>query len=497
MVGGRGLRRRRRRSAAGERGHRRRRGTRPRSGSRPPATSESLGAVDRRAWPSWPRVATSASGAHARSVRAAAVDVARVDGGPQHYVAIDRPPGGAVRPAGLPAALAAAGRAAARVAPRAGGRRHDAPLFLPWLRRGLARGIGGADDPAGGPLPLRAPWRPIVTLVDSLGDEARCRGRAARCPGRATSRASTRPRSCGWSRPTAPPTSSRRCSRRRAGRPRPPVAAHPGAGPTASAAPLARAGLRRGARGREYDAGGPPGPVLRVAATRSRPSCPTWPSRGPGPTCSRWCRPRVVDEAVAAGTGAVTARLLAPAPARRGRRLPGRPGPRVRRGRAAGAARTTRARRDRAGVATGDGPDVELPVYVTWTFTTGAEPGDFEAAVPAPGARPRRAAAGLPRRAEVVDSGLLEPSPGDTGFEYEGALVDPASRAPARRPRPATGSRPAARPCSSDGGAARRSRGARRPATTRRSTTPWSGPRCTARGPPARTASPHGAGCRR
>ena len=71
-------------------------------------------------------------------------------------------------------------------------------------------------------------------------------------------------------------------------------------------------------------------------------------------------------------------------------------------------------------------PSLELPVYLTWTFATGTEPGDFEdlARLLEPDLEGGRMGF---HAARVIDTGLLEPYQGDTGFEYEGALVDPGS----------------------------------------------------------------------
>jgi hypothetical protein len=72
-------------------------------------------------------------------------------------------------------------------------------------------------------------------------------------------------------------------------------------------------------------------------------------------------------------------------------------------------------------------PVVELPVYVTWTFSTSAEAGDFEELA-------RRLEPDLDggrmgyHAARVVASELLPPFVGLTHFEYEGTLVDPDSR---------------------------------------------------------------------
>ena len=46
-----------------------------------------------------------------------------------------------------------------------------APLFIPWLRRGIGQGIGAAD-PLTGPLALRPQLEAFVTLADDHGGEA-------------------------------------------------------------------------------------------------------------------------------------------------------------------------------------------------------------------------------------------------------------------------------------------------------------------------------------
>jgi hypothetical protein len=286
------------------------------------------------------------------------------------------------------------------------------PSFLPWLRQGLARGIAG-PDPRSGPLALRPLIEATVALEDSRGVEATATSplailgagdvtgidplqivRREPVPGTVDADSSLLP-AIEIAVPDLPWLLT-------------------------SAAPDDRNALRpwlvlvcvEERAGVEYDPAG--GPVLRLTAEAAAVELPDLADSWAWAHVQSMVPAADVAASVAAADGAVLARLLAP------RRLV--------------EARTYRVALVPAFSADGealapawdvDAPAdlVELPVYDTWTFTTAAEVVNFEALCRRLQPDDTSVRLGF-HQAEVVDRGLLVPFAGDTGFEYEGALID-------------------------------------------------------------------------
>jgi hypothetical protein len=290
----------------------------------------------------------------------------------------------------------------------------SAPSFLPWLRQGLARGIGGRD-PRSGPLALRAALHCSVTLEDSLGASRTATSPLAILgPGDVTGIDATQV----VRREPVPGT----------------VDADPSLLPALElaapdlpwlltpAAPDRRAALRpwivlvcvEERAGVVYDATGPTGPMLRIGGDAVAVELPDLADAWAWAHVQAMVAAEAVEASVAAADGAVLARLLAP------RRLV--------------PARTYRAALVPAFVAGDDelvpawdvdapADPVELAVYDTWTFSTARQQVSFEALCRRLQPDDTSVRSGF-HDAEIVDRGLLAPFGGDTGFEYEGALVD-------------------------------------------------------------------------
>ncbi len=291
----------------------------------------------------------------------------------------------------------------------------SSPIFLPWLRQGLARGIAG-PDPRSGPLVLRAAIEASVTLEDSLGGQATATSPLTILgPGDVRGidvsqivRREPVPNAVDvdWSLLPALELAA----------PDLPWLLTPAA-PDASDAlrPWVVLVCVEEREGVEYVPDAATGPVLRVAAAALAAELPD--------LADSWAWAHVQSlvpaEEIAAsvGDGAVISRLIAP------RRLA-----EARRYRAAVVPAFAVAGDDEAAELQPawdvDAPaTVELPVFDTWTFTTATTVVDFEALCRR--LQPDDSAARLGfREAAVVDRGLLEPFRGDTGFEYEGALTD-------------------------------------------------------------------------
>ena len=177
-----------------------------------------------------------------------------------------------------------------------------------------------------------------------------------------------------------------------------------------------------------YDASARPLPVLRMSGEDAAIELPdlaeSW----------GWVHVQSLGAAadigtdVAAGSGAVLARLICPRRLLDGRSYRAALVPAFDVGVAAGlgADVTTFAQAAPAWRTGEEPPTLELPVYLTWTFTTAAEAGDFEELARRLEPDAGEARLGL-HAARVVDDGLLPPFDGGTGFEYEGPLVDVGS----------------------------------------------------------------------
>ena len=124
-----------------------------------------------------------------------------------------------------------------------------------------------------------------------------------------------------------------------------------------------------------------------------------------------------IPASLAEGNGAVVARLLAPRRLAEGRRY---------RVALVPAFVTTPAELVPAWDLDTPADPVELAVYDSWTFTTAGDLVNFEALCRRLQPDDTSVRLGF-HEAVVVDHGLLPPFAGDAGFEYEGALVDPAS----------------------------------------------------------------------
>jgi hypothetical protein len=312
----------------------------------------------------------------------------------------------------------------------------SAPLFLPWLRRGLARGIGG-EDADGAALPVRATIRTVVGLRDSRdvetdagvtlpllgpGDVVGVDGaqavRMVPADGATDVAANYLPfvelavPDLPWMFTPAQATATNRL--------RPWMV-------------LVCVEQRDGI---EYDARAQPLPVLRLSGDDAAAELPDLAESWAWVHVQSMVRGQDIAAEVERGTGAVIARLLCPRRLREDRTYRAALVPAFDVGRAAGLGEDVSAYAE-AGPAWQHGalpPVVELPVYATWTFTTSAEPGDFEDLARRLQPDTEGGRMGF-HTARVVDVGLLEPFDGDTRFEYEGTLVDPGSAgAPLDRP---------------------------------------------------------------
>lgn len=305
-----------------------------------------------------------------------------------------------------------------------------APRFLAWLRRGMASGIGGRDTDPSSALPLRNSARAIVSLTDSRGVEATSQVdlqlvgpgdvvgldtaqvvRMVPPDGAVDVEANDFP-FIELSAPDVPWVLTPAQATRASDRLRPWLV-------------LVCVELRDGV---EFDGGARPLPVLRLAAGIASFELPdlaeSW----------AWAHvqsmvptPRIEDE-LAAGSGAVIARLVCPRQLIGGRSYRAALVPAFDVGRAAGLGLDTAAFTEAAPawVHGAIAADVELPVYATWTFGVSAAAGDFEEL--ALRLEPDLAGGRMGyHRTNITDHELLAPFPGSTRFEYAGPLVDPGS----------------------------------------------------------------------
>lgn len=306
----------------------------------------------------------------------------------------------------------------------------SAPRFLPWLRRGLARGIGGPDDDPAGALPLRGAFKAIVDLADSRGVAA----------------------SADVTLPLVGPGDVVGLHAGQVVRMVPPdgaVDVETNDFPfvelvvpdlpwllTPAQATTNRDRLRpwlvlvcvEERDGIEYDATTQPLPVLRLSGADAELELPDLTESWAWAHVQSMVPKPQIDGELQSGSGAVIARLMCPRQLVGGRPYRAALVPALDVGRVAGlgqdAAQFTAARP--AWTLGAMPPVVELPVYATWTFTTSAEAGDFEELA-------RRLQPDLDggrmgyHDAKVVDAELLPPFLGIKQFEYEGTLIDPDS----------------------------------------------------------------------
>jgi hypothetical protein len=307
-----------------------------------------------------------------------------------------------------------------------------APRFLPWLRRGLARGVGGPDADPAAPLPLRGTVKPTVDLEDSRGVTATAEvtlrlagpGDVAGLDSAQIVRmvppdqaADVEPYDFPCVELAAPDLPWRL---------------------TPAQATAGRERLRpwlvlvcvEQREGIEYDPTARPLPVLQMSGADADLELPDLAESWAWAHVQSMAPKPQIDAEVTGGSGAVIARLMCPRHLLGGRAYRAALVPAFDVGREAGLGHD-------AGAFAAAGPAwshgampsvVELPVYVTWTFTTSSEAGDFEALA-------RRLEPDLEggrmgyHDARVADNGMLAPFTGSTRFEYDGTLVDPSSRA--------------------------------------------------------------------
>ena len=305
------------------------------------------------------------------------------------------------------------------------------PLFLPWLRRGIGQGLGVTDD-LSGPLPHRGEIMAFVDLEDDQGGTARAEhGLSLLGPGDVVGLSASQvvrryPESGASDAETGYFPLVEMVA------PELPWILTPAA-PTAENAlrpwlVLVVCEVREGV---EYDwRGDLTRGVLSLSAAVAQDELPDLADSYAWSHVQSLVEPSRVGAEVDAASGAVIARFVCPR-----RLLP---------------ARSYRAALVPAfdlGVRTGMGQAVEepfeirpawdlsapaqavnLPVYLSWTFTTAAEGGTFETLCRR--LEPDLGPARLGYRATLLeDPGLLEPFAGDTPeFDFAGALVDPATR---------------------------------------------------------------------
>lgn len=305
------------------------------------------------------------------------------------------------------------------------------PLFLPWLRRGLARGIGEVD-PGTGDLSPRTSVEAAVTVADDVGGSRRLTSPMTLLgPGDVTGLDSSQIVR------REPPDGATDVEANYLPHvelllPDLPwllTPARPG-GNEALRPWLALICVEADLPGVEVDLSARPCPVLRLDAATAALELPDLDESWAWAHVHSLVPPPRVAAEVEAGRGAVTSRIMSPRRLREGRRYRAALVPAFDAGRDAGLGRPVDPDATRLAPAWDLEalPElVELPMYSTWTFTTSAVPGDFEDLCLR--LQPDTDGGRLGYRASrIVNDGLLEPYRGDTGFEYEGALVDPDSR---------------------------------------------------------------------
>lgn len=304
------------------------------------------------------------------------------------------------------------------------------PRFLPWIRTGLARGVGEVDQPDGGRLPRRGEIKATVDLVDSRGQSA-----GAEVPFALAGAGDVLGFDAGQIIRQVPEPGTDDAESNYF----PFVELVSPDLPWLLTPAQATAGENRlrpwlvlvcveQRDGIHYEAQASPLPVLTVPGAEMAAELPDLTESWAWAHVQSMVPAPQIEGELAAGSGAVTARLICPR-----RLLPGR------------SYRAALVPAFDLGVQVGLGQDVSdatdlgpawdlaapppslpLPVYATWTFATEPEPGDFEEL--ARRLEPDREGGRLGYRVTDLEAEpLLPPSPGPTDFEYEGPLVDPGS----------------------------------------------------------------------
>lgn len=317
----------------------------------------------------------------------------------------------------------------------------SAPRFLAWLRRGMARGIGDPDNDPGSALPVRSTIRAIVDLTDSRGVDASTGvtlqmvgpgdvvgldgGQVVRMvppDGAVDVEANDFPfvelvaPDLPWLLTTAQATPDQERLR-----------------------PWLVLVCVEERDGVEFDASTQPLPVLRLSGDDAEIELPDLAESWAWAHVQSMVPKPQIDAELAAGSGAVIARLLCPRQLVGGRRYRAAVVPAFDVGRVAGLGLDPSEFTEAAPawVLGAMPPVVELPVYATWTFTTSAEPGDFEELA-------RRLVPDLDggrmgyHQAQVIANELLLPFDRAARFEYAGPLVDPGSSPAPLKPQAKT-----------------------------------------------------------
>ena len=337
-----------------------------------------------------------------------------------------------------------------------------AALYLPWVRRGLATAAGGRDPADGGPLPLRGTLTATVSLADSRGTRAEAAaGLDLLGPGDVVGLDPAQVvRVCPPDGATGVESGYFPCAELAAAD-LPWLFTPAVAGGRSRLRPwlvLVCVEVRDGVT---YDAGGSPLPVLRMSGDDAARELPD--------LAESWAWAHVhsvvgapdVAAAVERGDGSVLARFLAPRRLEDDRTYRAALVPAFDVGVLAGLGQDVAA-------ATQAGPAwrldalpavVELPVHLSWTFTTAAEASTFEelARRLEPDDGPARFGV---RPATLDGGGVLAPFAGPARFGYEGALRDVGSEGDPLGARAAT--------WFEDGMEPVLERGARRPEVPRR-----------------------------
>ena len=306
-----------------------------------------------------------------------------------------------------------------------------APLFLPWLRRGIGRAIG-SRDPLSGPLALRPALTAYVTLEDDTGGEVTAESPLSLLgPGDVTGIAEAQIVRC------EPTPGSADCEPNylpylELAIPELPWLLTPA---TATGANALRPWLvlicvEEGRDGIELSHPTTAScPVLTIDAALIGQELPPLDDSYAWAHVSSAVSADAVGAEVEAGSGAVIARLVCPRRLHPGRRYRAALVPAFAIGADAALGRPLDAHTEaRPAWEDGRTDPLELPLYYTWTFSTSPEPGDFEALCRRLEPDSEGGRIGY-RPAVVVPGELLPPftGRGGLGFEVEGALVDPDS----------------------------------------------------------------------